>query len=131
MIKYKGSCHCGAVTFEVEAAEAVEVEDCNCSICTKTGFLHLIVPKSDFTLLTGQEELTTYSFNTGVAKHSFCSHCGIKSFYTPRSNPDGVDVNLRCLDTAPKSVKLVPFDGRNWEENAHRVAHKSKPNTKT
>lgn len=131
MIKYKGSCHCGAVTFEVEAAEAVEVEDCNCSICTKTGFLHLIVPASNFTLLTGQEALTTYSFNTGIAKHSFCSHCGIKSFYTPRSNPDGVDVNLRCLDTAPKSVKRVPFDGRNWEENAHRVAHKSKAKPKT
>lgn len=127
MAKYKGSCHCGKVTFEVEAPDHVDVEDCNCSICTKSGFLHLIVPESDFTLLTGADNLTHYSFNTGVAKHSFCATCGVKSFYTPRSNPDGIDVNLRCLDDAPQSVKLIPFDGRNWEKNAHRVAHKSKP----
>lgn len=117
-MKYQGSCHCGAVKFEVEAEDHIEVIDCNCSICTKSGYLHLIVPGDDFTLLQGEDKLTNYSFNTGVAKHSFCSVCGIKSFYVPRSHPDGIDVNVRCLDTFPASVNLKPFDGRNWEESA-------------
>lgn len=125
-MKYQGSCHCRAVTFEVVAPEEVEVEDCNCSICSKAGFLHLIVPKKDFTLLSGKSDLTTYTFNTGVAKHSFCKHCGIKPFYIPRSNPDGVDVNVRCLDTKPSQINIVKFDGQQWEENAHTLAHKSK-----
>lgn len=125
-MKYQGSCHCRAVTFEVVAPEEVEVEDCNCSICNKAGFLHLIVPKKDFTLLSGKSDLTTYTFNTGVAKHSFCKHCGIKPFYIPRSNPDGVDVNVRCLDTKPSQINIVKFDGQQWEENAHTLAHKSK-----
>ena len=125
-MKYQGSCHCRAVTFEVEAPEKVEVEDCNCSICSKAGFLHLIVPKKDFTLLSGKNALTTYTFNTGVAKHSFCKHCGIKPFYIPRSNPDGVDVNVRCLDTKPPQINIVKFNGQQWEENAHTLAHKSK-----
>ncbi|MGR9114591.1 MAG: GFA family protein [Gammaproteobacteria bacterium] len=123
---YKGSCHCGAVTFEVEAPERLEVEDCNCSICEKSGFLHLIVPKNQFRMTSGAEQLTTYRFNTGVAQHTFCKICGIKAFYVPRSNPDGVDVNVRCLDTRPESISIMKFDGQNWERNAHRVAHKSK-----
>ena len=123
---YKGSCHCSAVLFEVEAPESIEVEDCNCSICSKTGFLHLIVPKSKFTLLSGQDKLETYTFNTNVAKHTFCKICGVKPFYVPRSNPDGIDVNVRCLDTEPSSIHIVKFDGKNWEQNAHKVAHKSK-----
>lgn len=122
---YQGSCHCGAVTFEVEAPEQVEVEDCNCSICAKSGFLHLIVPKGNFRLLSGTDTLQTYTFNTGVAKHTFCRICGIKPFYIPRSNPDGVDVNLRCLNERPKSITIVPFDGQNWEQHAHNLAHKS------
>lgn len=122
---YSGSCHCGAVQFEVEAPETVEVEDCNCSICRMTGFLHLIVPARHFRLLAGADKLTTYSFNTGVAQHKFCSVCGIKPFYIPRSNPDGVDVNLRCLKQQPPHVKVVPFDGQNWEANAAALAHKS------
>lgn len=122
---YEGSCHCGAVTFEVEAPESVEVENCNCSICAMTGFLHLIVPARHFRLLSGEESLTTYTFNTGVAKHKFCKICGVKPFYIPRSNPDGVDINLRCLSTQPKQVKVIDFDGQNWEQNAHTVAHKS------
>ena len=125
-MKYFGSCHCQAVTFTVEAAEEVEVEDCNCSICSKFGFLHLIVPKRNFELLTGQEYLTEYRFNTGVAKHTFCKICGAKPFYIPRSNPDGVDVNVRCLDQAPDKITIVPFDGQNWEDNAASLAHKSK-----
>ena len=121
-----GSCHCGAVTFEIEAQENIEVEDCNCSICSKSGFLHLILPKSKFKLLTGEDSLETYTFNTGVAKHTFCKVCGVKPFYIPRSNPGGIDVNVRCLDVAPKSMNIVKFDGRNWEKNAHTIAHKSK-----
>lgn len=122
---YQGSCHCGAVTFEVEAPADLEAVRCNCSICNKTGFLHLIVPLSRFRLLTGADSLTTYTFNTGVAKHTFCKVCGVKPFYTPRSNPDGIDVNVHCLNTAPKSLRVNDFDGQNWEDNAHQVAHLS------
>ena len=124
-MKYQGSCHCQAVRFEVEAPESVEVEDCNCSICSKFGYLHLILPLSKFTLLCGEDMLTTYTFNSGVAKHTFCRQCGAKPFYTPRSNPDGIDVNLRCLDQRPAEVIIVPFDGQNWEQNAASLAHKS------
>ena len=122
---YHGSCHCQAVRFTVEAPESVEVERCNCSICSKSGFLHLIVARSRFQLLSGEEQLQTYTFNTGVAKHTFCRRCGMKPFYTPRSNPDGIDVNINCLDTRPKTVNITEFDGRDWELNAHKVAHKS------
>ena len=124
-MRYSGSCHCGEVTFEVEAPEQVEVERCNCSICSKSGFLHMIVPRSRFHLLSGEDALTTYTFNTGVAKHTFCKVCGVKPFYTPRSNPDGIDINLNCLDTRPRAVTIVDFDGRNWEQHAHTLAHKS------
>ena len=124
-MKYQGSCHCGAIRFEVEAPEDLEVEECNCSICTKSGYLHLIVPKSKFHLLHGEDNITTYTFNTGVAKHLFCRICGVKPFYIPRSNPDGYDINVRCLDTRPRSISIVQFDGRNWEQNAHTLSHKS------
>ena len=123
---YTGRCHCGAVRFEVEAPEDVEVEDCNRSICSLTGYLHLIVPPSRFRLLAGSDVLTTYTFNTGVARHSFCSVCGIKPFYIPRSNPEGIDVNVRCLAPGPRTLRIVPFDGRHWETNAHTLAHKSR-----
>jgi hypothetical protein len=122
---YQGSCHCGAVSFSVEAPDSLEVERCNCSICNKAGYLHLIVPAANFTLLTGQDALATYTFNTGVARHTFCANCGIKPFYTPRSNPEGIDVNVNCLDTRPRAMTIVEFDGRNWEQNAHTLAHKS------
>lgn len=125
-MNYRGSCHCKAVTFEVEAPEVIEANQCNCSICAKSGFLHLIVPLSKFRLLTGEASLEIYSFNTGMAKHTFCKVCGIKPFYTPRSNPDGIDVNVHCLDTAPKKIHVVNFDGQNWEANAHTLASKSK-----
>ena len=124
---YKGSCHCGIVQFEVKAPDHIEVENCNCSICSMAGYLHLIVPKGNFTLLTGRSSLQTYTFNTGVAKHYFCKTCGIKPFYIPRSNPDGMDVNVNCLDEYPSNITIVDFDGQNWEKNAHKVAHKSKP----
>ncbi len=122
---YHGGCHCGAIAFEVEASEDIEVEDCNCSICSMSGFLHLIVPKSKFHLLRGNDVVTTYSFNTGVAKHTFCRICGIKSFYVPRSNPDGIDVNVRCLVERPVSMRVVPFDGDHWEQHSQTLVHKS------
>ncbi len=126
MMIYHGGCHCGAVKFEVEAPETLECEDCNCSICAKSGYLHLIVPKSKFKLVSGEESITTYTFGTGVAQHKFCRVCGVKSFYIPRSNPDGVDVNVRCLDTQPEQLIIEPFDGRHWEQHAHKLAAKSK-----
>ena len=122
----RGSCHCGTVAFEVDAPSPLVAQDCNCSICTKAGFLHLIVPKSRFRLLRGEENLTTYTFNTGVAKHRFCRTCGMKPFYIPRSNPDGVDVNVHCLDPLPADVIIEPFDGRNWEASGPALAHLSK-----
>jgi hypothetical protein len=122
---YQGSCHCKAVTFEVEAAEVLQVDECNCSICSKSGFLHLITPRGKFTLLSGESKLETYTFNSGVAKHTFCTICGVKPFYVPRSNPDGISVNARCLDTQPLAMEVSDFDGGNWEQHAHKLAHKS------
>ena len=123
-ITHRGGCHCGRVQFEVDAPGELEVKLCNCSICSMTAYLHLIVPTSRFRLVQGEGNLATYTFNTGVAQHRFCRVCGIKSFYIPRSNPDGVSVNVRCLD--PETVALVritDFDGRNWEEHADELKH--------
>jgi hypothetical protein len=124
---HRGSCHCGKVRFEVDAPAVIEALDCNCSICEKTGYLHLIVPRSRFRLLDGESDLATYTFGTGVAKHLFCRICGIKSFYIPRSNPDGIDVNVRCLDRATiAEVKITPFEGREWEAHGNKLASLSK-----
>ena len=123
---HAGGCHCGAVRFEVEAPERVVALDCNCSLCAMTGFLHLIVPASKFRLVKGEESLSTYTFGTGTAKHRFCTTCGIKSFYIPRSNPDGYDVNVRCLDKPPKELVIEPFDGRDWDANGARLASLSR-----
>jgi len=128
LITHRGGCHCGAVAFEVQAPARLAVQECNCSICSMTGFLHLIVPASRFRLLRGADELATYTFNTGAAKHLFCRHCGIKSFYVPRSNPDGYSVNARCLDRATvEAIDVEAFDGRNWEQSAASLRHLSRP----
>lgn len=114
---YEGGCHCGAVRFRI-GAELTGILDCNCSICTKKGFLHLIIPREHFELLRGGENLTTYTFNTGIAKHTFCKTCGIHPFYTPRSDPDKVDVNVRCLETVDlAALNVTPFNGQNWESS--------------
>lgn len=120
-----GGCHCGAVRFEVDvvfgAASAPDtpVWLCNCSICNMTGFLHLIVDGSRFRLISGGERLSEYRFNTGAARHLFCAACGIKSFYVPRSHPDGYSVNVRCLDGQPLAgVEPRPFDGQRWEQHS-------------
>ncbi len=127
LITHYGGCHCGQVRYEVDAPAVITVQDCNCTICTMTGFLHLIVPRSQFRLLTSEDALAEYRWNTGVARHYFCKICGIKSFYTPRSNPDGVDVNARCLDQETiKQMIVESFDGQNWEANAHSLADLSK-----
>jgi hypothetical protein len=127
LVTHAGGCHCGRVRFEVDAPARIEALDCNCSLCRMTGFLHLIVPASRFRLLRGAEALATYTFNTGVAKHHFCAHCGVKSFYVPRSNPDGFDVNVRCLDDATIArVDVASYDGRNWEASADAIAHLSR-----
>ncbi|WP_446339146.1 GFA family protein [Coleofasciculus sp. G1-WW12-02] len=116
-ITYQGGCHCGAVRFSV-TVDQHEAIDCNCSICHKKGFIHLIVPPEQFTLLSGADVLTTYTFNTNTAKHTFCRICGIHPFYRPRSHPQSIDVNLRCLDDDVLSrFARVSFDGANWEEN--------------
>ena len=112
----QGGCHCGRVRFRV-TAELDRVTQCNCSICTKKGILHLIVAHEQFELVSGQDELATYTFNTGVAKHFFCKHCGIHPFYVPRSDPDKIDVNARCLDDVDvAAIPVKHFDGKHWED---------------
>ena len=121
---HRGGCHCRRVRFEVEAPARIEALDCNCSICRMTGFLHLIVPAASYRLLSGAEALTEYTFNTGAAKHRFCRHCGIKAFYIPRSHPDGVDVNVRCLEPGTiESLDVVPFDDNDREAATAALAH--------
>jgi hypothetical protein len=111
----EGGCHCGAVRFRV-TAELDRVTECNCSMCAKKGFLHLIVLPERFELVSGQDDLTTYTFNTRTAQHTFCKHCGIHPFYVPRSDPDKIDVNVRCLDDIDlTAIAIKQFDGRNWE----------------
>ncbi len=120
---YTGGCHCRRIAFEVDAPDVLQVIDCNCSICTKTGFLHLIVAAERFRLIQGEADLVEYRFNTGTARHLFCRQCGIKSFYIPRSHPEGVDVNVRCLDLGDDpQIEIEPFDGRHWEANAATLA---------
>jgi centromere protein V len=124
LVTHRGGCHCGAVAFEVTAPARLVVQECNCSICRASGFWHLIVPRQRFHLRRGLDMLTEYTFGTGVARHLFCRACGVKSFYVPRSNPDGYSVNARCLDdTTIESITVEPFDGRNWEASAAALRH--------
>jgi len=124
---HKGACHCGAIQFEVDAPSHLHAHACNCSIWYKSGGDQIIVPASRFRLLCGSESITTYTFNTGGAKHTFCKVCGIKPFYTPRSNQDGFSVNLRCVErTYIEFLEVDIFDGQNWEKNAASLAHLSR-----
>lgn len=112
---HHGSCHCGRIRFRVRAA-LTGITDCNCSVCTRKGFLHLIIPPDQFELLTGAADLTTYQFNTNTARHQFCRACGVHPFYVPRSDPDKIDVNVRCLEGVDIStLEITLFDGKNWE----------------
>ncbi len=122
-----GGCHCGTVRFEVDLPQRIEAEDCTCSICRRSGNIHIIVPARRFRWLKGEGALAEYRFNTGTARHLFCPVCGIKSVYIPRSNPDGFAVTWRCLDDWERlDVTVTRFDGINWEANAGALAHKSK-----
>ena len=126
LVTRSGGCHCGRVRFEVDAPARLAVLDCTCSICRMSGFLHLIVPASRFRLLRGEEALADYRFGTGTARHRFCRHCGIKSFYVPRSHPDGIDVNARCLDgVAPADLDVSVFDDDDREAATAAIAHLS------
>lgn len=126
-VVHRGGCHCGRVRFEVDAPAWLQVLDCNCSICRMTGFLHLIVPLRAFRLLSGADALTEYTFGTGTAKHRFCRHCGIKAFYVPRSHPDGIDVNARCLDPGSvESLEVVPFDDADRDAATAAISHLSR-----
>src|SRR5512140_3759075 len=118
----EGGCHCGRVRFRV-TADLDGVTICNCSICTKKGIWHLIVPPERFDLLQGESDLATYQFNTKIAKHHFCKVCGVHPFYVPRSDPDKIDVNARCLDGVDvTTLKPKPFDGQNWERAIDRAS---------
>lgn len=123
MTTHKGGCHCGRVRFEIEAPAAIEASQCNCSICRKSGYLHLFVSKRNFRLLAGEDDIATYTFNSGVAQHYFCRICGVKSFYVPRSHPDGYSINVLCLEqNTIESLSVEPFDGQNWEQNVSKLS---------
>ena len=128
LVIHRGGCHCRRVRFEVDAPAVLDALDCNCSICRMTGFLHLIVPAARFRLLSGEDALAEYRFNTGTAKHLFCRHCGVKAFYVPRSHPDGYSVNVRCLDAGTvECVNIAAFDDDNREAATAAIAHLSHP----
>jgi hypothetical protein len=116
LVTHAGGCHCGRVRFTAQAPAELTVVQCNCSICSKAGYLHLIVPAARFRLLRGADSLRDYQFNTRTAHHLFCTTCGIKSYYVPRSHPDGYSVNARCLDQGTVTMlRVTEVDGRNWE----------------
>ena len=116
---HRGGCHCGHVKFEVRAPADLELLDCNCSMCARSAYLHLIVPAKDFRLLVGADALADYRFGTGTARHLFCRRCGVKSFYVPRSHPDGYSVNARCIDEGTVTgMTIGKIDGRNWEQHS-------------
>ncbi|WP_309611838.1 GFA family protein [Sphingomonas sp.] len=122
MMMATGSCHCGAVRFSARLpAPPIPALDCNCSVCTMTGFLHVIVPHEEFVLLSGTDVLVSYRFGTGAAEHLFCSRCGVKSFYQPRTHATAWSVNARCLDVPP-TLAVEVFDGRDWD-NANAALH--------
>jgi hypothetical protein len=125
-VTHRGGCHCGRVCFEVQAPAVLQVLECNCSICRMSGFQHLIVPADRFQLLSGAESLVEYAFNTGIARHRFCRHCGIKSFYIPRSHPNGIDVNVRCIESATiTALTVAPFDDNDRDAATAAIAHLS------
>ena len=127
LVTHRGGCHCGAVAFEVDAPARLTVSECNCSICRLSGYLHLIVPRTRFRLLRGADSLSSYAFNTGTARHLFCRHCGVKSYYVPRSNPDGFSINARCLEPATIAQLVIePFDDNERAAAEERIRHLSR-----
>ena len=130
MIKCSGGCHCGEVRFEIGIPEKIVVQRCNCSICQKSAYLHLIVKAPHFKLLAGEENLVEYRFHTGVARHLFCGTCGIKSFYVPRSHPQAFSINLNCVDLpGGVDVTMQEFDGSSWSRNRENITLSSNGGT--
>ena len=122
MVTHLGSCHCKQIQFEVLGEKNIKVLYCTCSICSILNYKHYIVDKSQFKLLKGKKYLSTYTFNTNVAKHLFCKNCGIKSFYIPRSHPDSISVNLNCIHSKTiNKVKIIKFDGKHWNKNINKI----------
>ncbi|KAI8540932.1 hypothetical protein RHMOL_Rhmol08G0023200 [Rhododendron molle] len=119
MVVHNGGCHCRSVRWRVQSPSSVVAWQCNCSDCSMRGNTHFIVPSERFELLGDSEQfITTYTFGTHTAKHTFCKVCGITSFYTPRSNPDGVAVTFRCVDPGTLThVEIKQFDGQIWEDS--------------
>ena len=121
-ITHKGSCHCKRIQFTAIGSNNIEVLNCSCSICSMTSYKHYVVPKVNFTLLKGKNFLSTYKFNTKIAKHYFCKKCGIKAFYIPRSHPNHVSLNLNCINSNTiNNIKIINFDGKNWEKNVRKI----------
>ena len=126
MTVHTGQCHCGSVKFSFVAPSSLSMTDCNCSVCSLTGFQHIFVPQDDFTLLSGAEDLTSYKFGTMTAEHLFCRHCGVKAFYRPRSHPESYSVNYRAVTPGTLSItEVIPFDGQNWEDNIKALKDKT------
>ncbi|XP_071957915.1 centromere protein V-like [Antedon mediterranea] len=132
LVTHYGGCHCGAIRFQVQAPPAIKAIKCDCSICEKKQNIHFIVPASRFKLLQGEDNLTCYTFNTHVAKHTFCKTCGVQSFYSPRSNPDGKGIMPHCIDPGTiKKTTLEVFNGENWEKSIEmnpEIQQRSKEN---
>ncbi|WP_020398220.1 GFA family protein [Kordiimonas gwangyangensis] len=117
-VTHKGGCHCGTVTFEFDGPSDLKAVTCTCSMCARTGFIHYFATQDEFRITSGADNLTEYTFNTRTAKHLFCKTCGVKSFYVPRSHPDGWSINTNCIDMATvTSLDIGEFDGANWEAN--------------
>ena len=121
---YEGACHCGALQFRLNTRPPSALLRCNCSICELEDFLHWIMPLSHFEWISG--EANTYRFGSGVARHTFCPTCGVKPFYFPRSNPDGVSISARCVPGLNwRALPVDEFDGQHWEQNAATLSHLS------
>ena len=126
MTKHRGGCHCGAISFEFEAPAQMSLTLCNCSICDKTGFQHVFVPHKALTFHSGKDHLTTYTFGSHMAKHTFCPTCGVKPLYQPKSHPDKYSVNLRCIEEGTLTIsETIEFDGQNWEKNIDALHKKT------
>jgi len=123
--EYKGGCHCQAIRYQIKLDQSIgsrKITLCNCSICEKFGYLHLIIPKLQFKLGSDWDLLENYQFNKKIAKHYFCKKCGVKSFYQPRSHPDCWSINVRCIDNFSQlKLRVNNFDGKNWQQNIETI----------
>ncbi|KAJ6684210.1 CENTROMERE PROTEIN V [Salix viminalis] len=119
MVMHHGGCHCRRVRWRFQAPSSVVAWNCNCSVCSMRGIIQFVVPSEKFELLGDSKEcLTTYTFGTHTAKHTFCKFCGITSFYVSRAFPDGISISFRCVDPGTLTLdEIKHFDGMNWESS--------------